>query len=118
MTIVGVVSDRCRIVEGKIKYPSAMSPDAKDIVGKLCQLTPGKRLGNLNGGARDIKSHLWFKDINWDKLYNRELDAPIKPHLSSAADTRNFESYEDEPRRRTVYTQDLQKKYDSSFGSF
>lgn len=110
--------DGSRIVEGKIKYPSAMSPDAKDIVAKLCDVNPGKRLGNLNGGAKDVKAHPWFKDIDWTKLYNRELEAPIKPHLSSAADTRNFENYEDEPRRKTVYTADLQKKYDSHFASF
>lgn len=95
-----------------------MKADAKDLIGKLCEVSQGKRLGNLKGGAKDVKSHPWFKDIDWDKLYNRELDPPIKPHLSSATDTRNFEQYDDEPRRKTMYTSDLQKKYDSQFASF
>lgn len=95
-----------------------MSADAKDIVSKLCEVTPGKRLGNLSGGAKDVKSHPWFKKIDWVKLYNRELEAPIKPHLSSATDTRNFEIYDDEQKRKTVYTPDLQKKYDNCFSSF
>lgn len=107
-----------RIVEGRIKYPSGMSADAKDIISKLCQVDPSKRLGNLRGGAADVKSHPWFKTIDWKKLYSRQLDPPIKPHLTSATDTRNFEDYEDEPRSRTVYTSEMKKKYDSNFESF
>lgn len=95
-----------------------MSADAKDIIGKLCEVHPSKRLGNLRGGAADIKSHPWFKDIDWEKMYNRELDPPIKPHVSSPTDTRNFEDYDDEPERRTVYTPDMRKKYDSHFDGF
>jgi protein kinase A len=95
-----------------------MSPDAKDIISKLCQVAPSKRLGNLRGRASDIKAHPWFKDIDWSKMYNRQLEAPIKPHVSSATDTRNFEEYDDEPPRRVVYTQEMRKKYDASFDSF
>ena len=95
-----------------------MSADAKDIVGKLCEINPSKRLGNLRAGAKDVKSHPWFKEIDFDKLYKRELEAPIKPHLSSATDTRNFEDYEDEPKRRTQYTDEMKKKYDSAFSNF
>lgn len=105
-------------MEGKIKYPSAMKPDARSLVGQLCEVSPAKRLGNLPGRAKDVKSHPWFKDIDWDKLYRRELEPPIKPHLSSSTDTRNFECYDDEPKRKTAYTPDLQKKYDSHFSSF
>lgn len=95
-----------------------MSADAKDIISKLCQVDPTKRLGNLRGGAADVKGHPFFKTIDWKKLYNRQLDPPIKPHVASATDTRNFEEYDDEPPRRTVYTSDMKKKYDSNFESF
>lgn len=107
-----------QIVEGKIKYPSAMSADAKDIVSKLCEVDATKRLGNLQRRSKDVKEHVWFKSIEWEKLYKRELEAPIKPHLSSATDTRNFEEYDDEPKRRVQYTDDMKKKYDSCFSNF
>ena len=95
-----------------------MSADAKDLIGRLCELHPSKRLGNLSGGAADVKAHPWFKGIDWEKMYNRQLEAPIKPHVSSATDTRNFEDYEEEPTRRTVYTSEMRKKYESSFDCF
>lgn len=95
-----------------------MSADAKDLISKLCQVNPAQRLGNLRGGAAEIKKHPWFKSIEWEKLYNREMEPPIKPHVSSSTDTRNFENYDDEPPRRTVYTSEMKKKYDSSFESF
>jgi len=95
-----------------------MSADAKDIISKLCQVSAPKRLGNLRNGAADVKAHPWFKDIDWTKMYNRQLEAPIRPHVSSATDTRNFEEYDDEPPRRQVYTAEMKKKYDASFDSF
>lgn len=107
-----------RIVEGKVKYPSAMSPDAKDIISKLCHVHPSRRLGNLRGGAADVKNHPWFKDIDWERMYNRQLEAPIKPHVSCSTDTRNFEDYDNEPERRVAYSTDMRKKYDHCFESF
>ncbi len=95
-----------------------MPADSKDLIGKLCEVNPSKRLGNLRGGARDITSHPWFKSIDWTKLYNRELEPPIKPQLKHPADTRNFEEYEDEPPRRAAYTADMQKKWDGMFENF
>jgi len=95
-----------------------MSPEAKDIVSKLCTVAPSRRLGNLRGGASDVKAHPWFKGIDWHKMYNRQLEAPIRPHVSSPTDTRNFEEYDDEPPRRMVYTAEQKKKYEASFATF
>lgn len=71
------------VCKGSITYPTSMSPDAKDLVGKLCEVDPARRLGNMRGGAGDVKSHPWFKDIDFDKLYRREITGPIMPQLKS-----------------------------------
>ncbi len=76
-----------RIVKGDVRYPSAMPAEAKDLIGKLLQLDPSRRFGNQRGGARDVKSHPWFKQIDWIALYKRELEPPIKPHLTSKYET-------------------------------
>jgi non-specific serine/threonine protein kinase len=44
-----------------------MSDDFKDCVGKLLQHDTTNRLGTL-GGAEEIKSHPFFKSINWGLL--------------------------------------------------
>ena len=45
----------------------------------------------LQGGADDIKKHKWFSELNFEKIYNREEEAPIKPEVANASDTSNFE---------------------------
>ena len=61
-----------------------MSEEAKDIVSKLCEVDPAKRLGNLRGRAADVKAHPWFKEIDFQKLYKREMKGPIIPQLKGA----------------------------------
>lgn len=125
-----------QIVEGKVRYPSAMSQDARDIIGGLCTVDVSKRLGNVKGGSATVKAHPWFKSIDWDAMYHRKMQGPIVPHLKSADDTRNFDEYDAEPAHRDPYTkvsdsvslntcmtadtvlQELQQKYDSSFADF
>ena len=72
-----------RIVGGKISYPTEMSSEAKDLISKLCEVNPAKRLGNLSGGAADVKEHPWFKSTHWHQLYKREVNGPIIPRVSS-----------------------------------
>ena len=42
-----------QIVEGKVRYPSAMSQDARDIIGGLCTVDVSKRLGECEGRCSD-----------------------------------------------------------------
>lgn len=93
-----------QIVEGKVRYPSAMSKDARDIIGGLCTVDVTKRLGNIKGGASTVKKHPWFKNINWDELYHRKMQGPIVPHLKAPDDTRNFDEYDAEPQQKEPYT--------------
>jgi hypothetical protein len=84
-------------------------------------LTPdrSKRLGNLKGGADDIKKHKWFRGVDWQglliktvqvstmlnnvvvkpnqPLYNTLLfhQPPIVPPHQHPGDTSNFEKYAD-----------------------
>jgi len=93
-----------QIVEGKVRYPSAMGHDARDIIAGLCTVDVGRRLGNVKGGAATVKAHPWFSNINWDAVYHRKMQGPIVPHLRGADDTRNFDEYDAEPVHRDPYT--------------
>lgn len=63
-----------------IKHGIPMSDEAKDIILCLLEKDPKKRLG-YERGIDEIISHPWFKEIDLDKLLNKELDAPFKPKL-------------------------------------
>ncbi|CAI9092071.1 OLC1v1027218C1 [Oldenlandia corymbosa var. corymbosa] len=48
------------------KIPEELSYDAHDLIDKLLIENPVQRLGAT--GSKEVKSHLFFRDINWDTL--------------------------------------------------
>ena len=56
-----------KILEGKLEFPRSFNGDAnaRDLVRRLLHLDRTRRLGNLAGGADDIKRHPWFASIDW-----------------------------------------------------
>lgn len=47
-----------------------------------------KRIGNLSGGVMDIKSHAWFKTLDWEACLTKRMSAPIRYYsLCSLADS-------------------------------
>mmetsp|Transcript_16982 Transcript_16982/g.36723 ORF Transcript_16982/g.36723 Transcript_16982/m.36723 type:complete len:708 (-) Transcript_16982:974-3097(-) len=63
----------------QIKYPPYVTPAAKDLITRLLERKPAKRLGMLNGRALDIKKHEWFRGFSWEGLEARRMQAPRKP---------------------------------------
>lgn len=61
------------ILGGKVQYPSYFESAAKDLLKKLLVIDRTKRLGNLKGGAEDIKKHKWFKNTDWHGLLNKTV---------------------------------------------
>jgi protein kinase A len=82
-----------KIVHGQYVFPKTFSVEAKDLITKLLQVKPTKRLGVINGGAASIKAHPWFASLNWAKLAAKELKAPIILNIKSAEDLSNFDDY-------------------------
>eukprot|EP00252_Welwitschia_mirabilis_P004484 TRINITY_DN14816_c0_g1_i1.p1 TRINITY_DN14816_c0_g1~~TRINITY_DN14816_c0_g1_i1.p1 ORF type:complete len:545 (+),score=115.30 TRINITY_DN14816_c0_g1_i1:451-2085(+) len=81
-----------------LRFPEEpkISPEAKDLICRLlCDVD--QRLGSR--GVDEIKSHPWFRGIQWDKLY--EMEAAYKPIINGELDTQNFEKYDevDPPRQ-------------------
>ena len=55
---------------------------------KLLQRDPKARLG-YNGFA---ESHPWFRDINWDALYKKEIVPPFRPTVKDEESTEQIDS--------------------------
>ena len=77
--------------EKYLKIPSKIkiSPEAEDLISKLIN-HPDIRLG-ING-VEEIKSHPFFKGIDWENI--RESKAPFIPKLKNDYDTCYFDLYE------------------------
>ena len=53
------------VLEAPAEWSEEASPEAKDLVARLLEKDPKKRLGA--GGAGEIKSHAFFSGIEWEK---------------------------------------------------
>ncbi|XP_035734636.1 cGMP-dependent protein kinase, isozyme 1-like isoform X1 [Vespa mandarinia] len=76
-----------------VEMPKILSHSAKDIIQRLLEADPTKRLGYLRNGVADVRHHRWFKDLNWRSLQNLSISSPIKPTVKHHLDRRNFERY-------------------------
>ena len=56
----------------------------QDLVTRLLERKPSRRLGMGPGGADDVRRHKWFDSLDWDALHARKLDPPRKPKDDSA----------------------------------
>jgi len=62
-------------ISRKIGVPDYVDPDAKDLLIRLLERNPERRLTD----PIQIKKHPWFATIDWEKLYNKEIAPPYKP---------------------------------------
>lgn len=73
------------IKSGRIIFPDPdkhkiyMSKEMQDLIVKLLNKNPKKRLGH-NGG-KEVMEHPWFDDINWDLLHKKQIKAPYFPEI-------------------------------------
>ena len=80
------------IKNSKVKFPKRinLSEDAKDVILKLLDKNPKKRLGSQNG-IEEIKSHPFFKSIDFDLIVQKKIPAPFIPELSNDTDVQYFD---------------------------
>ncbi|XP_037046534.1 ribosomal protein S6 kinase beta-1 isoform X1 [Bradysia coprophila] len=80
------------ILKGKINLPAYLTPDARDLIRKLMKRQVSQRLGSGSNDAVPIKSHQFFKLVNWEDVLARRLEPPIKPLLRSEDDVSQFDT--------------------------
>ena len=75
----------------KINMPDYVTPEAKDLIKQLLVPNPKKRLGYGQDGAKKIKEHQYFSDIDWDDAAERKLTPPFIPELNGETDLKYFD---------------------------
>ena len=61
---------------GELNIPDFISESAADLLRKLLERDPSKRLGGGGRDASEIKEHYYFKDVNWHNVYNKKYKPP------------------------------------------
>ena len=62
---------------GELNIPDFISTEAAQLLRALLEKNPNKRLGGSLKDAQEIKEHPYFKDVDWDKVYNKKIKPPI-----------------------------------------
>ena len=80
------------IKNSSVKFPRriTLSEDAKDVIRKLLEKNPKKRLGSQNG-IEEIKSHPFFASIDFDMVEQKKMKAPFIPELANDTDVQYFD---------------------------
>lgn len=76
-----------------IKWPAAFQHNATDLILKFMERDPSKRYGNLRHGAGDVFAHPWFREVDWEKLKGREIQAPYLPKITGDGDASAYVSF-------------------------
>ncbi|XP_060773666.1 protein kinase C, eta, b isoform X3 [Neoarius graeffei] len=81
------------ILRDEVIYSSWLSNEAEDILRGFLMKDASHRLGCIkrDGGEEAITAHPFFRDLDWEKLRNRELEPPFKPRIKSSEDVNNFD---------------------------
>ncbi|KAN0062723.1 cAMP-dependent protein kinase catalytic subunit [Thecaphora frezii] len=82
-----------KIIACKVRYPPYFEAGVKDLLKSLLTADLSKRFGNLHRGSKDIFEHLWFAEVDWDRLYRRDIPAPYLPTVTVDGDSSQFERY-------------------------
>jgi len=65
-----------RIKLAPLTFPESVPSQAKSLISGMMNRNPSLRLGNE---IEALKSHAFFKGLNWDDVYHKRLGAPYKP---------------------------------------
>uniref|UniRef100_A0A672NHI7 non-specific serine/threonine protein kinase n=1 Tax=Sinocyclocheilus grahami TaxID=75366 RepID=A0A672NHI7_SINGR len=79
------------ILKAKLGMPQFLSPEVQSLLRALFKRNPSNRLGAGLDGVEEIKRHIFFATIDWNKLYRREIKPPFKPAVGRPEDTFHFD---------------------------
>lgn len=68
-----------RILKGKYKLPSYLTPQCHSLLRKLLTKDPAKRLTD----PAEIRKHPWFKTVDWEAIEKKQVTPPILPTQGS-----------------------------------
>jgi len=76
-----------KIMSAELKFPTTMSPEAVDMLTRFLDRNDATRLQEPS----QIRSHPFFKQINWDLLIQKKMTPPFVPEVSADDDISNID---------------------------
>ncbi|XP_020831556.1 protein kinase C zeta type isoform X2 [Phascolarctos cinereus] len=104
------------ILEKPIRIPRFLSVKASHVLKGFLNKDPKERLGcQPQTGFSDIKSHTFFRSIDWDLLEKKQALPPFQPQITDDYGLDNFDTqFTSEPVQLTPDDEDVVKRIDQS----
>ncbi|CAI5504808.1 unnamed protein product [Closterium sp. Naga37s-1] len=81
-----------KIVNAPLVFPVTVTNFyLRDLISKLLIREPSQRLGAGPTDAAEIMRHEFFRGMDWDRLYAREVPPPFVPSSKGMEDVSNFD---------------------------
>eukprot|EP00927_Polykrikos_kofoidii_P052845 TRINITY_DN4683_c0_g1_i5.p1 TRINITY_DN4683_c0_g1~~TRINITY_DN4683_c0_g1_i5.p1 ORF type:complete len:330 (+),score=60.21 TRINITY_DN4683_c0_g1_i5:68-1057(+) len=77
-----------RIRRGTLNYPPYVTAEAKSLLVLLLERDPNKRLGSGPADGEEIQGHFFFKPMNFEDLYSRNVVPPFKPSVGGSGEAK------------------------------
>jgi serine/threonine protein kinase len=65
------------IEHAPLTLPESLSPEVRDLLKKLLDRNPLKRLGSGPNDAQEIKDHPWFSPVSFEDVFNKKYKLPV-----------------------------------------
>ena len=89
-----------KLLTNELEVPSDVSPEADSLLRGLLARNPAQRLGSKvaaheasHDGVSEIKSHSWFRGVDFDRVLAMEETTPFKPKVKNMKDVSNFAAH-------------------------
>ncbi|XP_052074039.1 ribosomal protein S6 kinase beta-1-like [Mytilus californianus] len=81
-----------KILKAKLSLPPYLTNEARNLIKKLLKKNINERLGGGPEDAKPIRVHPFFRHIDWTVLFNRKVEPPFKPSVTSELDVSQFDT--------------------------
>lgn len=75
-----------QILKAKLGMPAFLKNDTQQLLRVLFKRNPNNRLGAGQEGVEGIKRHAFFKNIDWNNLFKKQVVPPFIPTTSNDKD--------------------------------
>lgn len=62
------------ILQNEVRFPRTLSNDAKSLLSGLLIKNESRRLGGGPDGAKEVKRHPFFINVNWTEVYEKKVN--------------------------------------------
>lgn len=90
-----------RILRAKFDLPKSFSVNLRNLLSRLLVVDISQRFGCTRKDLQDLKTHKWFRELNWRDVELQNAKPPLKPDVKMTGDTSNFRFFMEDKIRKS-----------------